>query len=112
MQIAPINENENELNKIDIDQYSCTECSSNIEITSIDELSNAISFKCPLHGNKIISIIDNLKNMKKNIYLYSECIYCKKLQNNFINKEIFIFVKIVKFLYAINVLLNMIKIIW
>ena len=91
MQIAPINENENELNKIDIDQYSCTECSSNIEIISIDELSNAISFKCPLHGNKIISIIDYLKNMKKNIYLYSECIYCKKLQNNFINKEIFYF---------------------
>ena len=46
--------------------YNCSECSSLIEILSINENDNTIEFNC-LNKNKAIkiSIEDYLKNMKK-----------------------------------------------
>ena len=73
------------------ESYSCTECSSNIEITSIDESSNILTFKCSLHGEKTMSIKDYLNDMKKYTYLYSECNSCKKQQNQMNSNEIFNF---------------------
>ena len=73
------------------ESYSCTECSSDIEITSIDESSNILSFICPLHGAKTIPIKDYLNDMKKNTYLYCKCYSCKKQQNQINNNEIFNF---------------------
>ena len=85
--LTPIGENEIKKNE----QYSCTECSSNIEITSIDESNNMISFKCPTHGAKSNKIKDYLKNMEKNTFFYNKCNYCGKQQNNINNNEIFNF---------------------
>ena len=73
------------------DSYSCTECQSNIEITSIDDINNIISFKCPSHGSKTMTIKDYLKNMKQNTYFYSICSNCKKQQNTTYSNKIFNF---------------------
>ena len=70
--------------------YSCTECSSNIEIESLDESSNKLSFKCPFHGLKTMTIKNYLNDMIKKTYLFNECYNCKKKQNQ-INHEIFNF---------------------
>ena len=52
--------------------YNCTECSSNIEILSLDE--NNIKFICSNNHNIDIEINDYLKKMKKynNIKLNNE----------------------------------------
>ena len=71
------------------ESYTCTECSSNIEINSLNEQNNNISFKCPVHGNKEMKIKDYLYKMKKNTYLYSKCNSCKKEQNTINNNKIF-----------------------
>ena len=76
---------------IENEQYSCTECPSNIEINSIDEINNIISFSCPSHGNKSITIKDYLKDMKKNTFYYNKCNSCGKQQNKINNNEIFNF---------------------
>ena len=69
--------------------YSCTECSLVIEIISLDDINNILSFKCPKHGQKEMAIKDYLNNMKKNTFLYSICSSCKKNQNEVNNNEIF-----------------------
>ena len=69
--------------------YSCTECSLVIEIISLDDAKNTLSFKCPKHGLKEMAIKDYLNNMKKNTFLYSICSSCKKNQNEVNNNEIF-----------------------
>ena len=85
------------------ESYTCTECSSNIEITSLDENNNIISFNCHLHGPKTMTIKDYLENMKKNTYLYNKCNLCGKIQNQINNKDIFNYCRIVKSLYVIIV---------
>ena len=85
--ITPIPKEENEL--IENESYSCTECSSNIEILSLDDINNIMSFKCPIHGTKTMTIKDYLNNMKINTFLYSKCETCKKQQNEINNNEIF-----------------------
>ena len=45
---------------------------------SVDEINNIISFKCPSHGTKSITIKDYLKDMKKNTYLNNICNTCQK----------------------------------
>ena len=85
--LTPVPKEENELKEIQ--SYTCTECSSFIEITSLDEINNIISFKCPSHGTKTMTIKDYLENMKKNTFLYSTCSSCKKNQNEINNNEIF-----------------------
>ena len=69
--------------------YSCTDCSSVIEILELDDANNTLFFKCPLHGQKEMAIKDYLNNMKKNTFLYSICSSCKKNQNEVNNNEIF-----------------------
>ena len=85
--LTPVPKEENELK--DNQSYSCTECSSLIEIISLDENNNILSFKCPSHGTKTMTIKDYLENMKKNTFLYSTCSSCKKNQNEINNSEIF-----------------------
>jgi len=52
-----------------INYYNCTECSSLIEILSINDKNNTIEFKClnkeKNHGKKTMEIKEYLKEMKK-----------------------------------------------
>ena len=59
--------------KIENECYACTECSSNIEILDLDEINNILSFKCPIHGEKSITIREYMENMVKNTFLYIRC---------------------------------------
>ena len=78
---------ENEDNNI---YYNCPECSSLIEILSIDEEGNNIEYNCLnkkyLHGKNIISISEYLKKMHKfnNIKINKDTcdIHSSKLSNN------------------------------
>ena len=49
--------------------YNCTECSSLIEILTIDDINNLIEFKClnkkNNHGKKTMTIKEFLEKMKK-----------------------------------------------
>ena len=72
-----------------VECYTCTECSSNIEIKYINEINNKILFECPKHGDKKMTIKEYFKKMDKNTYLYSECSLCKKQQNKINNNTIF-----------------------
>ena len=65
------------------DSYTCSECQSNIEILSINNESNEIEFKCPVHGKLYLSINEYLEKMKKNTYLFFNCSNCKKSQKEF-----------------------------
>ena len=80
--LTPKGEQENEC-------YSCTECSSDIEILDLDEKNNILSFKCPEHGEKTITIKEYLENMLKNTFLYIKCSICKKQKNEINNNESF-----------------------
>ena len=88
------------------ESYTCTECSSNIEITSLDEINNIISFKCHLHGSKAMTIKDYLENMKKNTYLYNKCNSCGKIQNQINNNDIFNYCTNCKTIICNNCILN------
>lgn len=44
------------------ESYTCTECNSNIEIIDLDEINNILSFQCPNHGYKSISLKDYFSN--------------------------------------------------
>ena len=81
---SPITEN------ICIDEnesYSCTECSSNIEILSINYNKSEITFKClnkkeqNNHGIKTMPISKYIKEMQKNTYLYDKCSMCFREQS-------------------------------
>ena len=77
------------------DCYNCTNCPCPIEILSINDKENSLTFKClnPIeknnHNIKTMSICEYIKSMKKYTYLNSECYICKKLQNQ--SKDIQIF---------------------
>ena len=75
------------------ESYSCTECSSDIEIFYIDEKNNKISFKCQnineFHEKKNLSIKNFLLKTTKNTYIYSKCSSCNKQQNRINNDEVF-----------------------
>ena len=88
-QEAPTPKGENELKENT--SYLCTESTSNIEILSLDEINNIISFKCPSHGTRSMKIEEYLNNMKKNTFLYNKCSKCQKQQNEINNSEIFNF---------------------
>ena len=77
------------------ESYSCTECSSDIEITSIDESSNILSFKCPLHGAKAIPIKDYLNDMKKILIYIANVILVKSNKIKLIIMKYLIFAQIV-----------------
>ena len=63
--------------------YNCSECSSNIEIISLDE--NKIKFKCSKNHNIEIEIKEYLKKMKKynNIKLNNDI--CDKHKNRYLS---------------------------
>ena len=103
-----MNEEENDLKEAPIEtpiiesetnnyiSYNCTECSSLIEILSINEENNIIEFKClnkeNNHGKKIMPIKNYLEKMKEysnkyingekcknhNLYYLSYCFDCNK----------------------------------
>ena len=68
------------------DSYTCTLCSSKIEILSIK--NNNIKFKClnndikNNHGLKIMPLKEYLEDMVKNTYLFSKCSICGEKQNS------------------------------
>ena len=69
------------------DCYTCSACTSSIEILSINDKENSLTFRClnPIeknnHNIKTIPIEKYINSMKKYTYLCSECSLCKKLQN-------------------------------
>ena len=69
--------------------YTCNKCPLNIEIISLNELNNLITFKCINHGTQSMRINEYLSEMKKTIDLYYKCTICKKIQNEEKNNEIF-----------------------
>ena len=75
--------------------YNCTKCSFSIEIISINDKENILTFKClnPIekenHNTQTISISEYINSMKKYTYLFSECYICNKLQNQSKNIPIF-----------------------
>ena len=75
------------------ESYSCTECSSDIEIFYIDDKNNKIAFKCQnineYHEKKVMSIKNFLLKCPKNTYIYSKCSSCNKQQNRINNDEVF-----------------------
>ena len=75
------------------ESYSCTECSSDIEIYYIDDKNNKIAFKCQnineYHEKKLMSIKNFLLKSTKNTYIYSKCSSCNKQQNRINNNEVF-----------------------
>ena len=75
--------NDIELNNI---CYNCTECSSLIEILSLNEDNNTIEFRClgtnNNHDKKIISIKDYLEKMKNHIDINISRDKCEIHKNN------------------------------
>ena len=63
------------------ESYSCTECSSNIEILSINYNESEITFKCHNHGIKKMLIHEYINSMKNNTYLFDKCSICYKEQS-------------------------------
>ena len=60
-------------------KYNCSECSSIIEIISINENENYIEFKCNHHSHMKMKIKDYLEKMKK----YNN----EKINNNFCERH-------------------------
>ena len=85
--LTPISDLENRLKEDEC--YSCSECSSGIEILDLDEENNQITFKCPLDGQKTMTIKEYLDKMVKNTFLYTKCSLCQKQQNKIDNNQIF-----------------------
>ena len=69
---------------IDKEYYSCPQCSSNIEILSIDDKEFEIIFKClnedekSNHKMQKMKINEYIKKIEKNSILINECSICKK----------------------------------
>lgn len=79
----------------DKDSYVCSECSSQIEIESIDFKKIEITFKCKSeinnHSKKTLSIEDYIDLMEENTYRNSNCSICGKNQKKDNNIPIFDF---------------------
>ena len=100
--ITPKDENKKKENE----SYTCSECSSNIEITSLIESNNILSFKCPSHGYKTMTIKEYLDEMKKNTYFYSKCKYCGIRQNKINNNQIFNYCTDCKYIICHKCIIN------
>ena len=98
---APISTESNYLNEKDY--YVCTNCSSNIEILSIDDKEATITFNClnnddsnNNHKTQKMGINEYIKKMVKNTYFYDECSICHIKQNSLANLPIFKYCTICK----------------
>ena len=81
-----------ELNKEFNQSYTCPECPSNIEISSIDEKNNLLSFKCMInykHNLKDMPINEYLKINSNNYYLFNKCLICNNTQKEIKYNEMF-----------------------
>ena len=92
--LTPIGITEEECNLCKNDSYSCTECSSQIEILSLNEEEGKITFRCLSnnennHGIITLSIKDYLNQMEKNTYAFSKCSICNLKQNSSNENKIF-----------------------
>ena len=71
--------------------YSCTECSSNIEVISIDNNEANITFRClnkdknNNHQIQKMPISTYLKKMEKNTFLFDKCSICSRDQSSINN---------------------------
>ena len=63
--------------------YNCSECSSNIEILSLDE--NSIKFKCNNNHNIILEIKEYLNKMKHYNNIKTNCDKCDKHKNEYLS---------------------------
>ena len=89
--------NENQFSRIYT--YSCTLCSSQIEILSLNQIDSniKITFKClnndisNNHGIKSMFLNEYLREMEKNIYISFQCHICQKKQNSNIDNKIYNF---------------------
>ena len=78
-----------------IDCYNCSACSSPVEILSINDKENSLTFKClnknkkDNHNVQTMLINEYINSMKKHSYLYSECYICKKIQYHSKNISVF-----------------------
>ena len=79
--------------------YTCSKCSSDIEILSINNEQNCLTFKClnndieNNHKIQTMLIEEYIKDMEKYIYLYDECSKChliKNLRKNCLNIALFV----------------------
>jgi hypothetical protein len=64
------------------DNYTCVFCESIPEILHIDYGTGSITFKCPTHGEKTLSLKDYFMEMSKNIYYNKKCSLCKNIQKD------------------------------
>ena len=92
--LTPIGDSEEEYNLFKNDSYSCTQCSSQIEIISLNETEGKITFRCLSnnennHGIITLSIKDYLDQMEKNTYASSKCSICNLKQNSSNENKIF-----------------------
>ena len=82
--LAPVSNEEN-INKSEIEFYSCSKCFSNIEILSIDDKEVKITFNClnneqnNNHKTQEMDINEYIQNLEK--INYSECSICHKINN-------------------------------
>ena len=76
-----------------IDSYTCSYCSIQPEILSINDKDNTITFKClnnnENHKTQTIPINEYINKMKNNTYLFSKCSICEQKQNEYNDTPIF-----------------------
>ena len=83
------------INYTDLDSYSCSKCSSDIKIISLDEKEFKISFKClnkdinNNHQIQTMPISEYINKMIINTYLFNKCSSCNKIQK--LSKDLSIF---------------------
>ena len=85
---------DDELPLIEVDDsYTCTSCSSSVEILEINDKENTITFKClnksQNHNTRTIPINEYINSMKKYNHLHNECSICFIKQDNFKDIPIF-----------------------
>ena len=77
------------------DCYTCAECSSPVEILSINDKDCSLTYKClnpkekENHKIQTIPISEYIHSIKKFTYMSSECYLCKKLQEESKNIPVF-----------------------
>ena len=84
------------INFTEIDTYSCSKCSSNIKLISIDENRMIINFEClnedsnNNHHIQSMPIGEYISTKINNIYLFNKCSLNKKVKIQMINRYLII----------------------
>ena len=97
------------------ESYTCSKCSSDIEVLSIDNDEKKIKFKClnknieNNHKIQTMLIGEYIKNMEKYTFLYDECSICHIKQNSINNGKIFKYCTDCKIIVCNECLINHLK---